>query len=384
MAETLLLRVRNSERQSFLTCRQQWHWSWVSNLKPIEEAPALEFGDYVHQALALYYKRGKRRGPHPAKTFEKMVSARMNEKGRMNLWSEEDWVNGLDLGIGMLEGYIEKGIQHPQWPDDELEILSSEQTFQLPIGRITGPISGDQYKIVVVGTFDGIARHLPSGFIRFLEHKTTRSISKDALPMDEQAGTYSTFGPRWLTLQKWWKHDIDKFDGILYNYLRKAKPNNEVPRNSDGLKLNQPTKKQLVQHFKVKKMPWPNGKTEKNVTKDELFYALGEAKAMQLGDVSKVQDAPFFDRQLMHRGETEAERVKTRLRQEIRDMIMCREDPDNHVYKNPGQQFMPNCRMCPFRDMCEVHETGNDWEAMIPGLYNIWDGYADHELAERR
>lgn len=371
------MKVRNSERQSFLTCRQQWYWAWVDSLKPIEERPALEFGDYVHQALALYYKKGKKRGPHPAKTFEKMVTARMNEKGPMNFWNEEDWVEGLDLGVRMLEGYIEKGIHHQKWPDDELEVISSEQTFQLPMGRISGQ------KIIIVGTFDGIVRHLPSGRLRFLEHKTTKSISKDALPMDEQAGTYSTFGPRWLMLQKWFKADVDKFDGILYNYLRKAVPNMEVTRNADGLKLNKPTKKVMLAHYKENKRPLPKGKPATKVTFDDLFYDLGEDVALQLGEISKVQDSPFFDRQLMHRGETEAERVKARLRMEIRDMIQARENPDEHVYKNPGPQFMPNCRMCQYRDMCEVHETGNDYEAMIPGLYTVWDGYADHELAER-
>lgn len=373
-----VVKVRNSERQSFLTCRQQWYWAWVDNLKPIEEQPALEFGDYVHQALAAYYKKGKRRGPHPAKTFETIVTARMNEKGKMNLWSEDDWVNGLDLGVRMLEGYIAKGIHHDKYPDDEMEVISSEQTFQLPIGRI-----GDT-KIVVVGTFDGVVRHIPSGRFRFLEHKTAKTISKDALPMDEQAGTYSTFGPRWLSLQKWWKHDVDLFDGILYNYLRKAAPNMDAVRNADGLKLNKPTKKAMVAYYKENRRKLPNGKSPTSVTFDELFYDLGEETALQLGDISKVQDTPYFDRQLMHRGEVEGERVKKRLRQEVRDMLLAKSDPDEHIYKNPGQQFMPNCRLCSFRDMCEVHETGNDYEAMIPGLYKVWDGYADHELAERR
>lgn len=373
----VVVKFRNSERSDFLTCRQKWYWGWVDSLTPIEDQPPLEFGDYIHQALAAYYKRGRKRGPKPATTFEKLVTERMNKKGRFNLWADQDWVDGLELGVKMLEAYVKFAKSNDRHPDDEYEVISSEQTFQLPLGKMI--VGGITYKIIGVGTFDGVWRHIPTSALRFPEHKTATKISHDALPMDEQAGMYSTFGPRWLRLQSWFKHDTDLFDGILYNWLRKAFPNEDKIRDERGQKLNKPKKDALLNWFAE------HGKVPKSKLVDDMIEEIGEVRAYrECGEVSLVQDAPFFDRQLMHRGEVEAERVRTRLRLEVEDMILARQHPERHVYKNPGPQFMPNCRFCSFRDMCEVHETGNDWEAMIPAMYKKEDKYEAHQLVERR
>lgn len=323
------LMIRNSERQSFLTCRQQWEWAWVERLRAPQQDTKLVFGDFVHRSLAAYYKPGRKRGPSPASTFEKICLAELEDKSAV-IWADEDYDNLVDLGVGMLERYVEN------WKDrdNEYSVVSSEQTFQLPIGKING------VRIVVVGTIDGVWRHLPSGKFRFVEHKTATSISRDALPMDEQVGTYWTYGPRWLRLQGILKNG-QKLDGILYNWLRKAVPNPAQATDALG----------------------------RNINKD--------------GTVSKRQPPPYFDRQLTFRGETEAERVKKRLRQIVTDIIDCREDPSK-VYKNPGMQFMPNCKFCAYRDMCELEETGNDWQAYRDAAYGTWNPYEEHELAERR
>ena len=65
-------------------------------------------------------------------------------------------------------------------------------------------------------------------------------------------------------------------------------------------------------------------------------------------------------------------------------MDMCIADPVRHVYKTPGPLFMSNCKFCEFRDMCELHETGNDWEMFKEATYGNWDPYSDHEIIERR
>src|SRR5262245_40797689 len=181
---------------------------------------------------------------------------------------------------------------------------------------------------------------MPTKKIRFVEHKTTTAISGAALPMDEQVGSYWCYGPRWLRLHGFLKEG-ERLDGIIYNWLRKAMPNPNDRFDDGGRRLN----------------------------KD--------------GSISKRQPPPYFDRQLTFRGDIEAERVKTRVRQEVADMLAARGNPDM-IYKNPGPQFMPNCKFCSFRDMCELHETGNDWEAFKKAAYVRWEPYSPYERAERR
>lgn len=326
--------LRNSERQSFLTCRQQWKWGWVDQYKPDETDVKLKFGDLIHQALAAYYIPGKKRGPHPAKTFERLVEEVLDEWGA-KIWSDGDYEDLAELGIGMLKAYTEFANHHPKHSDLEYEVIQSEQTFQIPMGTVLG------HRVIVVGTFDGVWRHLGTRKIRFVEHKTATAITKDALPMDDQIGTYWTFGPKYLRQLGILAAD-EQLDGILYNWLRKAIKKSDDTYNAAGQKLNQD------------------------------------------GSVSKRQPPAFFDRALTFRGQAEARAVRSRVRKEARDIIRARLNPRQHVYKNPGMQFMPNCKFCPFRDPCELHETGNDYKAMFRAAYSTWNPYAEHELAERR
>ena len=202
--------VRTSERQAFLTCRQKWQWAYVECLKPPTTDTKLVFGDLVHQALAAYYKRGRKRGPHPRITFESLCE-KLSDEQDTSIWEDDQVVDMRELGINMLDRYVE----HWQEEDKEYEIISSEQTFQLPIGRIAGK------KVYYVGTIDGVWKHRPTRKFRFAEHKTTTAISAAALPMDEQVGAYWTYGPRWLRLKGFLKED-ERLDGIIYNWLRKA------------------------------------------------------------------------------------------------------------------------------------------------------------------
>jgi hypothetical protein len=76
--------------------------------------------------------------------------------------------------------------------------------------------------------------------------------------------------------------------------------------------------------------------------------------------------------------------VKARVKDQVWDMLMARQNPENNVYKNPGPQFKPNCAFCGFRDGCELHETGNDWQAFFKHAFVKWEPYDAHERIERR
>lgn len=328
--------LRTSERLSFKRCRQQWAWGYEEKLKPVEESAALRFGDLIHRALADYYIPGVKRGPKPAERFEQHYHADAQAKidEGFNVYSDEKWEDALDLGVRMLEAYVAEYEDR----DKEWKVLSSEQTFQVPL-KVEVPDHG-LVRFKYVGTFDGVWQNRPNkSLIIFKEFKTATQIVLDALGMDEQAGGYWTYGPAWLR-RKGILGPKANIDHILYTFLRKAARNPDHSYDAQGRKLNQD------------------------------------------GSVSKSQPAPYFARQPAYRDTHDREEVHRRVLNEVKDMILCEDDPER-VYKNPGPMFMPNCRFCGFKDMCELHETGQDWKALREATMTTWEPYSAHELPER-
>jgi hypothetical protein len=323
--------LRNSEIQSWKTCRFRWNWTYVEGRQSAVAPTALRFGDLVHQALAVYYKPGTKRGPHPAKTFAKLYDAQVSEKREMgfDVFSDEEWVNALDLGQGMLEGYVARYAAD----DRAYRVLSSEQTFQL---RLRHP---DGFTFWIVGTFDGVWEHIKKGRIIFKEFKTARAIAEDGLPMDEQASAYWTYGPKWLR-QKGILKDGQMPSEILYTFLRKAIPNPDKKTDAEGHVLNLD------------------------------------------GSISKNQPAPYFARVPIYRDEADRRNLHERVLAEAAEIRAARAGL-MVAYKNPGPLHMPNCRGCAVREACEVHETGGDWKPVLDFATVAWDPYAAHELAER-
>jgi hypothetical protein len=339
--------MRNSERSTFLTCRHRWALTWVLGRQTINQPTALRFGDLVHQALAAYYIPGRKRGPAPAETFARLYEEQaqaLHEGYGFNVFSDEAWVDALDLGKGMLTRYVEEYA-----PDDAMyEVISSEQVFQVLVHHDLSR----SMRFKAVGTLDGVWRHLPTGRIIFKEFKTATAISQDALALDEQASMYWTFGPRWLRRHGILKEGED-IDHILYTFLRKAVPNPGYKYDDEGRKLN----------------------------KD--------------GSISKVQPSPFFLRVPVYRDQADKRTFYERLVAESVDMFILRaamgawqengrRDLPPMVYKNPGGLAFPNCRGCPVRESCEVHESGGDWMSVLDQITIPWDGYTAHELPERR
>lgn len=340
-----MLMLRNSERSTFKTCRFRWALTYgglleVGNVRAIQPAKALWFGDLVHQGLARYYKKGEKRGPAPAKTFIKLYDADERLSAVMRN-DEGEWESMRDLGRGMLEGYVEEyGERDAEW-----EVLCSEQTFRLPVEvpaiELAPGIEQEGFTLYVVGTFDGVWRNRRKrSRVVFKEFKTAAQITLDGLAMDDQAGFYWTYGPRFL-----WKNEIMKKgrypSEILYTYLRKAIRNPDHDYDAQGRKLNQD------------------------------------------GSVSKSQPAPFFQREPVYRDEADRRNLHERVLAEAREMQLARAGLLTPI-KNPGPLHNPNCRGCPVREPCELHETGADWQAMLRATTEPWDPYAAHEIIERR
>lgn len=356
--------IRTSERTSFKKCRQAWWWAYVEHLKPIRVSSPLFFGSMAHAALEQWYIPGRKRGTHPAETFEKLWEEWLAQGGEEVM--VEDYTAG-ELGIAMMKNYVlEFG------EDKDIEVIEPEMLFQVDVHH---PVSG-RYLFTYVGTVDGLIRHIKKKRIGFLEHKTGANLDPFGAPLtlDEQNGAYWTFAPYHLRDMGLLEEDQWP-DFMMYNRLRKAMADAR-PKNKDGYALNKPAKADLVSEARRRELV-----TSGSV--DELIAILQADgfDALQLGAVSKSQPTPLFRREFIPRGHGDRVNVFSRAINEAREMQLTR-DGILEVYKNPDK----HCNWCEFRDMCEVHENGSDWKAMRSALFTTWNPYDEHEifLSERQ
>ena len=318
--------IRTSERATFKRCPQKWYWAWRMGLKgKYRTADALWFGTGIHLALAEWYcGPGLRRGPHPADTWldycddeEIQVKAATGDD-----WREDVWVDAKDLGVEMLEGYLQTYKE-----DDTWHVIAPEQSFQLVIPKHSGAAD----LAIYAGTFDLVYRDLEDDTIWLGEHKTAKQISLAHLPLDDQAGSYWAVASKVLedagVLRKG-----DSIEGIMYNFLKKSVPD-ERPIDARGMRLN------------------------KN------------------GAISKNQPKPNFVREPVERTRAERHTMIRRIQDEAVWMNAARKRPDR-LFKTPTS----DCRwQCDFYDMCTLHEKGgDDWREYAKAMYVQKDPYADH------
>lgn len=287
-------------------------------LEPIRKSNALQLGDLIHQALEAFYKPGVKRGPRPATTYSKLLAG-------LSDGNDERFEEDAELGHEMLKGYYEE-----YGSDDLWKVLACEVPFSTPIKiRRDGKI-----KTIAryVGTIDGVWQNRSNKNILIVDHKTARAIDTSMLHVDEQAGSYWSYGLDWL-VQKGYLDKSEDLSGMLYNYLRKAAPDKR-PRSPEGLYLN----------------------------KD--------------GSVSRQQPAKLFDRRIIWRDTTDRKNIKQRIQEQVLEIIAAKSG-DLAIYKSPGM-FNSNCKACGIRDICELHETGSDYQAMQKLTMQKYDPYENH------
>jgi len=323
-----LVLLRTSERGVWGQCHQQWAWRFIDNLQPRTSSPPLEFGTLWHKAMADYYIPGKKRGPHPAKSFKLYFDSDVASKFRLRN-SDAEWDDALELGVAMAENYVDEFGR-----DSKIEIIAPEMPFAYRMTDVGGQ------PFWVVGRFDALFRWLTTHEYGILEHKTAASISTAHLQMDEQAGTYFMFGRLWVKeLQRRLiipKGNRLELDMVLYNFARKAKPDPR-PRDDAGIYLN----------------------------KD--------------GTQSKTQPPPYFARVPVYRDEEDSKRLVKRIRQQAWMMRQQREGK-LPIIKTPSSGYPDrHCEACPFKAMCELHETGGDWRSYAKMNYDVADNYQEYK-----
>lgn len=287
-----------------------------------ETADALWFGIGVHIALAGWYQKGYKRGQHPAKTFDAWVGDEMREI-RANYtdhdreWFEEPkYLDARDLGIGMLEAYVDTYGKDPDW-----YIIAIEEPFRLRLDRAGKPIA------TVMSTWDGVYRDRADGRVKLLENKTAQQIATSYLSIDGQGGLYHAVATQVLRAREVLEAD-ESIAEITYNFLRKAKPDDR-PVNEGGARLN----------------------------KD--------------GRVSKRQPPPMFVREPIEKVAGQDKRALERVADEVAVMNAMRRG-EIPVYKSTTR----DCTWCMFFDMCEMHELGgDDWKEFMRSSFSQQNPY---------
>jgi hypothetical protein len=295
-------------------------------LTPIGEvADALWLGLGVHEALAQWYKTGKKRGKHPADFFEDWAGDELREIKTEVIVDEEivaKYEDAAELGIAMLDNYINEYGKDESW-----HVISTEHPFEVTVKRAGKPIAR------FASRWDGVYRDLADGLIKLMEHKTAKAIQTAYLELDDQGGAYwavadsvlrseGILGPR------------EHIGEITYNFLRKS-TGDDRERDDGGRYLN----------------------------KD--------------GKVSKRQPSPLFLRHPVERTPGEVKRQLESLADQVTWMNAMR-DGTMPVTKTKTK----DCPWCQFFDMCKTHEHGGDaWLELADGMYYQKDPYAENRKA---
>ena len=200
-----VVRLSNSEIQTFKDCRRRWWFSYYRRLQPKykDSTGALALGTRIHAALDDYYANGTNLltahnnlvNTEKAVLLEKFLDVSELEKE-------------AELGHIMLEGYLqwveENGI------DAELEMISTEEI-------ITAPLFNGEVELT--GKLDMRVRRKGDGVRMFRDFKTVGGSLGDfanLAPMTEQILTY-------MLLEATKVDETERSDGGIFTMLKKVR-----------------------------------------------------------------------------------------------------------------------------------------------------------------
>lgn len=367
MSDTPVVLMRNSERVSFRRCGFKWDLSYNRTLEPTRSRPALSFGTLIHEALAPWYPPGTKRGIHPCETFAKLYAEIEDPFSQFD--DEGNRVPAYDLGMAMLEGYIDK------WGDEpHVDVIAPEMSMEIDILDKRG-----NYLCTWVGQGDLCYRDLNINRLGWKEHKTAKSLP-DRVAVNTQYGdqgvAYDWAGT--ITLRHMGILSEDEHvDFIEYNFLRKSLPDAR-PRNEQGHYLNKPSKEAIQAACAAAGLPEKG--TVAKLTDSLLEHGWTEPEVLQLGEPSMKQPPPLYFRDRMNLTPDQTLNFQRRIREEAWLMAQVRAGK-SPVLKNPQMDCE---RMCDFFDVCELHEMGADWESVLDFEFRAWDPYSNHEIKAGR
>src|SRR6056300_797841 len=200
-----VVRLSNSELQTFKDCRRKWWLQYYRRLQPKykDVTGALALGSRIHEALDQYYSTGV----PLLEAHSNLVNA---EKALLleEFKDVSELEKEAELGHIMLDGYLqwveENGI------DAELEMISTEE-------QITAPLFNGEVELT--GKLDMRVRRKLDGVRMFRDFKTVGGSLSDfanLAPMNEQIMTY-------MLLESTKEDEENRSDGGIFTMLKKVK-----------------------------------------------------------------------------------------------------------------------------------------------------------------
>ena len=200
-----VIRLSNSELQTFKDCRRRWWLTYYRRLQPRNRdmTGALAFGSRIHAALDAHYADGLNLIQAHTELVEvdrKLLLENFQDTQQLDQEAE--------MGRIMLEGYEqwveEEGI------DAELEVISTEETIIAPL------FNGE---VELQGKLDMRVRRKADGVRMFRDFKTVGGSLSDfanLAPMNEQVLTY-------MLLESTKKDEAERSEGGIFTMLKKVK-----------------------------------------------------------------------------------------------------------------------------------------------------------------
>jgi hypothetical protein len=200
-----VVRLSNSEIQTFKDCRRRWWLTYYRRLQPKykDSTGALALGTRIHAALDDYYANGT-----PLLQAHSNLVNTEKELLLENFRDVSDLEKEGELGHIMLEGYL-------QWNEEEgidadLEMISTEETIVMPM------FNGE---VELQGKLDMRVRRRADGVRMFRDFKTVGGSLSDfanLAPMNEQILTY-------MVLEQSKDVDGERSDGGIFTMLKKVR-----------------------------------------------------------------------------------------------------------------------------------------------------------------
>jgi PD-(D/E)XK nuclease superfamily len=222
VASSELRAIRAHERMDYKRCQKKWYWNWRLGLAPINKGPgALDLGTWVHLAFQSWYQDGSVRNAGLVEAFNLFADMHIQAYNRRTpKWHIERAEELAALGATMMEGYVKHYGDDP----DVAYVIGTEIPLRFSFGQAEHGLKPD---MVYVDR---------EGLVWLMEHKTATTISTDHLTIDDQARPYGAMAERALRKLGLIK-PRQRFAGIMYNFLRKAIPD-ERETNEKGERLN--------------------------------------------------------------------------------------------------------------------------------------------------
>lgn len=191
----MAFQISHSKIKSWRVCKRQAHYRYVERLEPRKKPKPLMLGSILHSAMEERIEGG-----NPAEAIA------VYEKQYGKLFREEQELYGDILGEArsIMERYSQV------YTKDPLRYLKikgrrAEHPFEIPLEK----------DIVLTGKLDTIVQ-TKEGRVWAMEHKSKKTIpDEDERFYDIQTAIYTEFPGEF---------GLKKFDGVLWDYLRKKIP----------------------------------------------------------------------------------------------------------------------------------------------------------------